>query len=148
MAVEGVWRDYYTGEELDNYTKPWITESGDSGEGTTTHCINYFHGNPKGKSWQEWVCRQHDSGCPCGYEESPILHLRGYCSATYLEQPGIYTPYQLQTTTTDVILVGRKVSKIWYRSDLNQWHTSKKLVSKEWDFSQKKVLVENAITNK
>ena len=22
-AKEGVWRDYYTGEQLENYTKPW-----------------------------------------------------------------------------------------------------------------------------
>ena len=28
-AKEGVWRDYYTGEQLENYTKPWISSNGD-----------------------------------------------------------------------------------------------------------------------
>ena len=48
VAVEGVWRDYYTGEKLDNYTKPWKTD--DSGEGTTSNCIHYFHGYSEGNS--------------------------------------------------------------------------------------------------
>ena len=54
-AVEGVWRDYSTGKELDNYTKPWLTDKRDSKEGTISNCINYFPSNSAGKSWQEWL---------------------------------------------------------------------------------------------
>ena len=36
VAEEGVWRDYYTGERLDNYIKPWV--GGD--QGMTSNCIS------------------------------------------------------------------------------------------------------------
>ena len=38
-AVERVWRDYYTGDLLDNYTKPWVTKKGDQGFGDNYNCI-------------------------------------------------------------------------------------------------------------
>ena len=40
-AKEGVWRDFYTGEQLENYTIPWATTNGDKDKGDTYNCI-YF----------------------------------------------------------------------------------------------------------
>ena len=55
-AVEGVWRDYYTGEELDNYTKPWGTDNEDNEKGNTFNFINYYPDNNAARTWQEWGC--------------------------------------------------------------------------------------------
>ena len=41
-ATEGVWRDYYTGDQLHNYTKPWYTENADNKDGNNSNCI-YYH---------------------------------------------------------------------------------------------------------
>ena len=43
VAEETVWRDFYTGEKLDNYTKPWETENNDTEVGDTYNCIHYNH---------------------------------------------------------------------------------------------------------
>ena len=36
---EGVWRDYYTGEQLGNYSKPWQTSNRDKDVGETHNCL-------------------------------------------------------------------------------------------------------------
>ena len=113
-AVEGVWRDYYTGEKLENYTKPWDTDKEDNNEGPSSNCVRYFPGFPTVASWQERPCIGSYMGCPCTYEQRPILHLRGFCSATYLENT--YTPMQLSADPTDIIMVGQSFSKIMYDS--------------------------------
>ena len=115
-AVEGVWRDYYTGEKLDNYTKPW----GQGDLGTNDNCVSFFTKWAAGKSWQEWQCRRENMGCPCIYKTTPILHLRGFCPGTSLEISK-YTPFQLLINPTEVIMVGQGSSLIAHDSFLHQW---------------------------
>ena len=118
-AVEGVWRDYYTGEKLANYTKPWYSASGDNKRGSTFNCLNYYPNQPArfASSWLEWQCLNDNMGCPCGYQQQPILHLRGVCSATDLEKHSSYTPMQLSRDPTDVSMVGRLYSRIIYSTE-------------------------------
>ena len=78
-AIEGIWRDYYTGEELDDYTKPWVDSNQDNLEGESHNCVLYHPTNDIMTSWQEFQCIQEDMGCPCSYKTQPILHMRGYC---------------------------------------------------------------------
>ena len=122
-AIEGVWRDYYTGDELDNYTRPWA--QGD--QGTTDNCVTFFTNWVVGKSWQEWLCRRESMGCPCTFKRRPILHLRGFCPYTSLEISK-YTPFQLSTNPTDIIMVGQGSSMIAHDSSLDQWIISNYLL--------------------
>ena len=80
-AVEGVWRDYYTGEKLENYTKPWISSKGDRDVGDTYNCIEFYPTSEEVR-WDEWLCGGSNKGCPCTYETPPLIHLRGFCLAT------------------------------------------------------------------
>ena len=109
-AIEGVWRDYFTGEELENYTKPWLDSRQDHVKGDTHNCISYYHTNLENFSWQEWQCLRSDRGCPCTYK-TPILQLRG----------GRYTPMQLQADPTDVFFIGQISAAIKYNSSKSQW---------------------------
>ena len=65
QAKEGVWRDYYTGEQLENYTKPWDNINGDKEVGDTLNCILFDPTKPETRTWIEWQCRGLPRGCPC-----------------------------------------------------------------------------------
>ena len=74
-AGEGVWRDFFTGVEIDNYTKPWESSTEDSERGIGFNCIYYHHSQ---RTWKEWQCKQPlGRGCPCIYKTRPVLNLRG-----------------------------------------------------------------------
>ena len=81
-AREGVWRDYYSGEELDNYTRPWRSDQKDEILGESNNCI-YI--DPSSLTWREWECFTDKMGCPCKSENPPMIRLRGFCPGTRLE---------------------------------------------------------------
>ena len=65
IAEEGVWRDYYTGEKLENYTKPWETSNGDREVGDTYNCV-YFYSTSvpvEVSLWGEWQCGGYTRDC-------------------------------------------------------------------------------------
>ena len=64
-AEEGVWRDYYTGEQLGNYTKPWLTSVEDKDVGDTYNCISFNPAEKETRTWLEWQCYGFSNGCPC-----------------------------------------------------------------------------------
>ena len=117
-AEEGVWRDYYSGEPLENYTKPW-EDGHDRNVGDVYNCIFFDPEEPKEKSWDEWQCQRSNVGCPCTYETAPLLQLRGYCPGTYLDTS--FTVTQLATAPSDIILMGDFNTRIQYNSSLSQW---------------------------
>ena len=119
-ATEGVWRDYYTGEELDNYTKPWPDSNLDELNGESYNCIIYGPSEDVMTSWQEWDCSDFETGCPCSYKTQPILHLRGYCPGTYIEHER-YTTNQLPTDPNDIVIVGMATAQIRHVSALGGW---------------------------
>ena len=81
-AREGVWRDYYSGHELDNYTRPWRSDQKDEILGESNNCI-YI--DPSSLTWREWECFTDKMGCPCKSENPPMIRLRGFCPGTRLE---------------------------------------------------------------
>ena len=119
-AIEGVWRDYYTGEELDNYTKPWPDSNLDDSKETSFNCILYDPTEDAVSSWEEWQCRELEISCPCSYEDQPILHLRGFCPDTYLEHKR-YTPMQLPTDPTGIVIVGMMNYQLRHNSTPGRW---------------------------
>ena len=65
-AKEGVWRDYYTGEQLENYTKPWLKNE-DKHVGNAYNCLQFYSSKPETRTWKEWRCKNELRGCPCAY---------------------------------------------------------------------------------
>ena len=72
-AEEGVWRDYYTGEQLENYTKPRSDSNGDKDAGEEYNCILFFPKSEESRIWREWQCDGSclALGCPCSYDSPP-----------------------------------------------------------------------------
>ena len=116
-ATEGVWRDYSSGEILDNYTKPW-RDGHDRVMEDLYNCVFFYPKNKKEKSWLEWQCSSSDIGCPCAYQTAPLIRLRGYCPSTYLDT--IYSVTQLAADPKDIIIMGSFDNRIQYNSTLSQ----------------------------
>ena len=76
-AEEGVWRDYYTGEQLENYTKPWESSNGDKEVAEAYNCVQFYPMRSRTKTWKEWLCQKKNRGCPCTYDSLPLIHMRG-----------------------------------------------------------------------
>ena len=76
---EGVWRDYYTGEELDDYPKPW-NGNHDKVNGNDSNCIIWAPDRSWESNWFESDCLRSAIGCACEKgEPKPIFRLRGLC---------------------------------------------------------------------
>ena len=120
-AMEGVWRDYYTGEELDNFTKPWDTVFEDKLYGPGSNCIQLTLDSELSSSWTEWQCivSGNDIGCPCTYHTPPILTLRGLCPHTDMDET--YTPMRLSNDQANITIMGLTSSYIDYNTTLSQW---------------------------
>ena len=118
-AEEGVWRDYYTGKELENYTKPWVSSNGDMEPGNESNCVLSQVGKVE-TSWSEWQCAGYNMGCPCEFEKPPLLHLRGFCKDSLVEHYR-YTLKQSAIDPTNVKMIGQRSARIEYDSSLEQW---------------------------
>ena len=94
VVEEGVWRDYYTGEKLEDYAKPW-RKGEDEKVGVGRDCLNMWTWRREDKnelsqterdiklvdrSWWESRCAGPVRGCPCNNDKlPPLLSLRGLC---------------------------------------------------------------------
>ena len=115
-AVEAVWRDFYTGQRLDN----WTNDADDgSWVGETRNCMLL---NPDWDTvlfWYEWECITHDSSCPCSYPAQPLLRLRGLSAAGLIDD--LFTPKQLPANPGSIILLGDWSTRIEYNEISSQW---------------------------
>ena len=119
-AEEGVWRDDYTGEQLENYTKPWLKSNDDKDVGEAYNCIFFMPTKAEQRTWDEWQCGGSPRGCPCTYDSPPLIHLRGFCPDTNLEHYR-YTVSQSAADPNNIIIVGLQSAQIQYDSSLSQW---------------------------
>ena len=119
-AEEGVWRDYYTGKQLENYTRPWRSSSKDKENGEAFNCIQFYTIFAETRTWVETRCNDDHIGCPCAYDSPPLIRLRGFCSDTDLEHL-IYTVTQSAADPQKIIMVGFDGAQIQYNSSLSQW---------------------------
>ena len=103
---EGVWRDYYTSEKLEDFVKPWMKYH-DERYGVGSDCMGLYIHWPEenyviqyNRSWREEGCSSSWRGCPCKNEElPPLLFIRGLCPTSRLRSmnPNLglqYTPIQ------------------------------------------------------
>ena len=121
FAQPAVWRDYYTGEQLENYTKPWYGDT-DPINGTEDCVVLHAW------SWKWGADSCNDKGaakmmCPCKYDHSkpPRLFLRGLCASSPLGKSLWYTPRQTPDNFADIYYVGGVSTMIEF---INTWHIS------------------------
>ena len=118
-AVETIWRDFYTGQRLDNWTKPYYYEQKDQMYGADENCILAYTGSPWEYSWDEWNCYSVARSCPCSYPTQPLLRLRGLCSLTLIHN--VFSPKQLPGNPGNMILLGQLANRIEYNDTNSQW---------------------------
>ena len=120
-----VWRDYYTGLQLDNYTKPWSNQSDSTGD----NCVTF---DPSG-FWSLETCID-SAWCLCqgnsqGSQQKPPLLLRGLCSSSNLRTVDVsrglwYAPHQLISDFQQIFYVGGMSTRIDYNKLMNKWMLS------------------------
>ena len=115
---EGVWLDYYTGERLENYTKPWYPGH-DTRYGNRENCLRYYTHTPADMSWGESHCSVYGVACPCQYSRSPMIILRGACPNSKIDKT--YRPKQLASTPNDLMLFGLLATRIQFNNSSSQW---------------------------
>ena len=140
---QGTWRDWYTGQQLDNYSHPWLSPSDvadtrmlgvlDEREKDAYHCLGMSTWWPDhdwniqfNMSWFEGKCKGSWRGCPCWNPYNrPILKLRGLCPKSHLQtrNPDIglrFTPVQQPTTFAWANFTGGMSTDIfwdWYHDE-------------------------------
>ena len=118
-AAEGVWRDYYKGQRLENWTKPYYNIDDFADLGETYNCMQAYTDEPWQESWYNYPCKSFDSSCPCSYQGAqPLLRLRGLCST--LIRP-LFSPKQLPANPGNMILLGNGNTRIEYNDTSSQW---------------------------
>ena len=120
IAKEETWRDFYSGTELDNFTKPWISSKGDKNNGVEHNCLKFRPHYPEHQSWYEFQCVGFNTGCICEYEDPPILHLRGFCSGTLVEHER-YAVMQLPKDPQKIMMIGYQSARIEHDQSHDQW---------------------------
>ena len=115
-AEETIWRDYYTGQRLDNWTKPYGYLE-DTIFGKTSNCIQAFPGKFCCLVWEENGCKSYDTSCPCNSESQIRLILRGLCANSQIDT--LFTLKQLPGDPYNMMLLGKISTKIEYAD--SQW---------------------------
>ena len=118
-AVETIWRDYYSGQRLANWSKPYLKVWKDTRYDDSYNCMQFFTHKPWEKSWYEWSCKSYHTSCPCSYPAQPILRLRGLCEKSLMENE--YTLKQLPFNPGNMIILGGKTARIEYNDTSSQW---------------------------
>ena len=130
VGDEGVWRDYYTGEQLENYTKPWMNRSVPEDD-----CVTFYpHGSWDWESYFDYdstTCIDifTPAWCPCQRnqpKQSPPLLLRGLCSSSNLRTEDFtrglwFAPRQLISDFRRVFFVGGMSTRIDYNRTKKHW---------------------------
>ena len=130
-AVEGVWRDYYTGERVrveENYPN-WYPKH-DSRYGEEYNCLGLYTDQTWEQipvdGWFEWQCiLTYDSygmSCPCEYQRPPLLSLRGLCGGGESPIDNTFTPMQLAGDPNNMLLLGHEHTRIEFNEISNQWN--------------------------
>ena len=118
-AQEGIWRDYYTGLRLSNWTKPYYLSKKDESRGDTYNCMTSRQNYPWNVSWMEWECESYHKACPCQFHVQPVLRLRGLCEDSVINS--IFTLKQLPQDPDNMIILGSTTTRIMFNKKRNQW---------------------------
>ena len=145
---EGVWRDYYTGEEIANYSWAggWYGDH-DKRYGNKSNCLAYYTDEPKNTSWFEWEC-EYRFGCPCQYKRFPLVRLQGLCEHSKLKglDPNVgwrFIPIQPKENPENLFFMSGMSARIDFDKTANQWIISDavaKVTARSWSSEPSYVL--------
>ena len=111
--TEGTWKDFYTGEVLQNYSYPWFGSKSDGEE--TENCARLLNEN----SWGDKGCDDPNYACMCSHKSAQILRLRGLCPRSAVDVH--YKQMNKQTDIRELKLQGLTHSSIEYSEEENIW---------------------------
>ena len=101
-SLEDVWRDYYTGKRLVNFTTMPFDQYGNltSENCAATSLAVYMSESSSSKyygyfKWLEVNCDLSGVSCVCQYPAQPIIYLRGGCSKSNIDRK--YTALNLSS---------------------------------------------------
>ena len=121
-AIETVWRDYYTGQRLKDYPKPFNRHIGnaDTMLGETGNCMIVDNEQFWTDAWFETQCSSppDHTRCPCSYPGQPLLRLRGLCSPLI---DSLYSTKQLPQNPDNMLLLGVFATRIEFRDESRSW---------------------------
>ena len=127
---EGIWRNYYTGKEINSYNYNTAKLS----EGYKGNCALFV---PVWKEWSDWQCvvdRQSNAmTCACENQQEMYLQLRGLCPDSNIDT--FYVPKNKKNSGV-VLLLGLQTSMIEYDKATLSWVLT--------DHSQNTTAVSNA----
>lgn len=114
---EGVWRDYYTGEKIEEYKYKYYDTPG------VTHNCMAAADIVIGIWRKEWPCDGFDMSCICEYEQQPLLSLRGLCSLHYTRAilDSKYAPVQIPGDPPRLQYNGFYRTRIEFNSSTSLW---------------------------
>ena len=110
--TEGVWLDYYTGENV-TYTLPF-TGTGPNG-GKKENCAQM---NTE-TQWIDWMCDAEGDSCVCSHTERPLLLLRGLCNTSHIDR--LYIAKNKREDPRGFTYIGLTNSYIEYNWDREEW---------------------------
>ena len=119
-AEETIWRDFYTGQRLGNWTKPYLLIKKDMMFGETHNCMMAVTSYQWEFSWDEWQCHSMPRSCTCSYPAQPLLRLRGLCSSSLIYN--LFSPKQLPGNPSNMILLGLVSTRIEYNDKTSRWN--------------------------
>ena len=96
--TEGVWKDFYTGQVVENYTLPWIRSKPDGGK--SENCARLINED----NWNDRSCDYQNFACMCSHKSSTTLTLRGLCPSSTIDV--FYKPMNKQTDISELKLQG------------------------------------------
>ena len=119
-----MWRDFYTGQQLENYNRTWVFDQ-------QRHCAGVFLSKGSWK-WGDAECLKNYPGlwCPCQNGQVsafwPNLLLRGLCTSSHLRgnDPvrGLwYKAHHEPSDLNNTFFVSGMSTRIEYHPEKNQW---------------------------
>ena len=108
--TEDVWRDFYTGEVVQNYSHPWTLNGG-----RAENCARLMSENV----WNDRSCDYPDYACICSHKSNTNLKLRGLCVGSAIDV--YYKPMNKQADIREVKLRGLTHTSIEFAEEKKKW---------------------------
>ena len=111
--TEDIWKDFYTGQVVQNYTQPWIGSRPDGGE--AQNCADVFNEN----NWTDRQCDYPNYACMCSHTSTANLRLRGLCPGSAVDV--YYKPMNKRKDIRELKLQGLIHTSIEYSEEKKIW---------------------------
>ena len=111
--TEGVWKDFYTGKVVQNFTQPWLGSKPDGGE--VENCARLLNEN----TWSDIYCDYPNYACMCSHKSTTTLRLKGLCPSSAIDVH--YKPINQQTDIRKMKLQGLTQTSIEYVAQEKMW---------------------------